>query len=93
MDYKQLIAEALHEQLSEQLELNEIKDLLEKPKHSDHGDVAFPTFQLAKIFRKNPAQIAQDIGSSISSPLIEDKQIVGPYINFFLKKKLYQVLF
>lgn len=88
MDYKQLIAEALHEQLSEQLELNEIKDLLEKPKHADHGDVAFPTFQLAKIFRKNPAQIAQDIGSSISSPLIEDKQIVGPYINFFLKKEI-----
>lgn len=87
MDYKQIIAEAIHEQLHENLELNEIKDLLEKPKHTDHGDVAFPTFQLAKLFRKNPAQIAQEVGESISSPLIDRKQIVGPYINFFLKKE------
>ncbi|WP_368646325.1 arginine--tRNA ligase [Alkalibacterium putridalgicola] len=87
MDYKQIIAEAIHEQLHENLELNEIKNLLEKPKHTDHGDVAFPTFQLAKLFRKNPAQIAQEVGESISSPLIDRKQIVGPYINFFLKKE------
>ncbi|SFC42317.1 arginyl-tRNA synthetase [Alkalibacterium subtropicum] len=87
MDYKQIIAEAIHEQLHENLELNEIKDLLEKPKHTDHGDIAFPTFQLAKLFRKNPAQIAQEVGESISSPLIDRQQVVGPYINFFLKKE------
>lgn len=87
MDYKQLIAEAIHEQLHESLELNEIKLLLEKPKHTDHGDVAFPTFQLAKLFKKNPAQIAQEVGDTISSPLIDRMQIVGPYINFFLKKE------
>ncbi|MFO8069510.1 MAG: arginine--tRNA ligase [Alkalibacterium sp.] len=87
MDYKQIIAEAIHEELHESLELNEIKLLLEKPKHSDHGDVAFPTFQLAKLLRKNPAQIAQDVGEKIASPLIDHMQIVGPYINFFLKKE------
>ena len=87
MDYKQIIAEALHDELHDSLELNEIKLLLEKPKHVDHGDVAFPTFQLAKLLRKNPAQIAQEVGENVSSPLIDRKQIVGPYINFFLKKE------
>ena len=87
MDYKQPIAEAIHEQLSDSLELNEIRQLLEKPKHTDHGDVAFPTFQLAKLLRKNPAQIAQEVGEKISSPLIDRMQVVGPYINFFLKKE------
>lgn len=88
MDYKQLIAEAIHKELSEHLELNEIKLLLEKPKHTDHGDVAFPTFQLAKLFRKNPAQIASELAESISADVIDRKEVVGPYINFFLDKKV-----
>ncbi|GAA0368353.1 arginine--tRNA ligase [Alkalibacterium iburiense] len=88
MDYKQLIADAIHKELSEHLELNEIKLLLEKPKHTDHGDVAFPTFQLAKLFRKNPAQIASELAESISADVIDRKEVVGPYINFFLDKKV-----
>ncbi|WP_161878867.1 arginine--tRNA ligase [Alkalibacterium sp. MB6] len=87
MDYKQLIAEAIHNEMNEHLELNEIKHLLEKPKHTDYGDVAFPTFQLAKLFRQNPAQIAQDLASKINSPIIKSSQVVGPYINFFLNKE------
>ena len=87
MDYKQLIAEAIHKELSEHLELNEIKLLLEKPKYTDHGDVAFPTFQLAKLFRKNPAQIASELAESISADVIDRKEVVGPYINFFLNKE------
>lgn len=88
LDYKQLIAEAIHSELNDHLELNEIKLLLEKPKHVDYGDVAFPTFQLAKLFRKNPAQIAGELADKISSPVIESKQVVGPYINFFLNKEV-----
>lgn len=87
MDYKQQIAETIHSVLSEHLTLEEIYLLLEKPKHVEHGDVAFPAFQLAKVFRKNPAQIAQELAEDISSPLISEKQVVGPYINFFLNKE------
>lgn len=83
-----MIAEAIHKELSEHLELNEIKLLLEKPKHTDHGDVAFPTFQLAKLFRKNPAQIASELAESLSADVIDRKEVVGPYINFFLDKKV-----
>lgn len=86
MDYKLTIAKAIHIHLNEYLQLEEIIQLLEKPKHDDHGDVAFPTFQLAKIFRKNPAEIASELESKISDPIIETTQTVGPYLNFFLKK-------
>lgn len=86
MDYKQPIAEALHQHLHEHLSLEEIKNLLEKPKHDAHGDVAFPAFQLAKVFRKNPAMIAAELEEKVSSPIIEKSETVGPYLNFFLKK-------
>ncbi|WP_208560121.1 arginine--tRNA ligase [Marinilactibacillus kalidii] len=86
MDYKMLVAESLHDVLKDQLELNEINQLLEKPKYAEHGDLAFPAFQLAKVLRKSPAQIAKDIEEKIASPIIEKTQTVGPYLNFFLKK-------
>lgn len=87
MDYKLLVAESLHDVLKDHLELNEIKQLLEKPKMAEHGDLAFPAFQLAKVFRKNPAQIASEIKEEVSSPIIEKSETVGPYLNFFLKKE------
>lgn len=87
MDYRQEIAQTLHKELHEHLDLNEIYLLLEKPKHAEHGDIAFPAFQLAKVFRKNPAQIASEIAENLSSPLISKKQVVGPYINFFMNKE------
>lgn len=87
MDYRQQIAQTLHKELHEHLDLNELYLLLEKPKHAEHGDIAFPAFQLAKVFRKNPAQIASELAENLSSPLISDTQVIGPYINFFLNKE------
>jgi arginyl-tRNA synthetase len=87
VDYRQLVAEAIHNELKDHMELNEINRLLERPKHAEHGDIAFPAFQLAKLFRKNPAQIAQELGDSITSPVISSTQVIGPYINFYLNKK------
>lgn len=87
MDYKLQIAQSLHEHVSESLSLEDILGLLEKPKSVEHGDLAFPTFSLAKVFRKAPQQIAADLGEKISSPIVEKVEVVGPYLNFFLDKK------
>lgn len=87
MNYKLLVAKALHEQIGETLTIDKIFNLLEKPKTAEHGDVAFPTFMLAKAFKKAPQQIAADLGGTISSPIIEKTEVVGPYLNFFLDKK------
>ncbi|HZK47072.1 MAG TPA: arginine--tRNA ligase [Atopostipes sp.] len=86
MDYKQIIAEDLSAQLSEHLSLEDIYQLLENPKNEDHGDLAFPTFRLAKAFRKNPAEIANEIAEDFSSKAVEKVNVVGPYLNFYLDK-------
>ncbi len=86
MDFKQIIAEDLSTQLSEHLTINEIYNLLEKPKNTEHGDLAFPAFQLAKVFRKNPAEIASDIADGFSSNIVDKVDVVGPYLNFYLNK-------
>jgi arginyl-tRNA synthetase len=86
LDFKQIIAEDLSTQLSEHLTINEIYNLLEKPKNTEHGDLAFPAFQLAKVFRKNPAEIASDIADNFSSDIVDKVDVVGPYLNFYLNK-------
>ena len=86
MDYKKIIAEDLSAQLSEHLSLEDIYQLLENPKNEDHGDLAFPTFRLAKAFRKNPAEIANEIAEDFSSKVVEKVNVVGPYLNFYLDK-------
>ena len=86
MDYKKIIAEDLSAQLSEHLSLEDIYLLLENPKNDDHGDLAFPTFRLAKAFRKNPAEIANDIAENFSSDVVEKVNVMGPYLNFYLNK-------
>ena len=87
MDYKLLVAELLQKEIGETLTTEQIFNLLEKPKSADHGDIAFPTFALAKAFRKAPQQIATDLGTKITDPLIAKIDVVGPYLNFFLNKE------
>lgn len=70
MDYKLIIAETLQDQIGDTLTTEEIYTLLEKPKSVDHGDVAFPTFSLAKVFRKAPQQIATDLGEKSAIQLL-----------------------
>ena len=57
MNNKEIVAKALHDVLNEELTMDQIEQLLENPKSVDHGDVAFPAFSLAKIYRKAPQQI------------------------------------
>src|SRR5699024_2482564 len=47
---------------------------------------AFPTFQLAKVFRKNPAEIAENLAENFSSEAVSSVNAVGPYLNFYLDK-------
>lgn len=60
MNQKQVIAERLAAILPS-LEVEAIYNLLEKPKSSEMGDIAFPAFSLAKVERKAPQAIAADI--------------------------------
>src|SRR3989344_4236687 len=74
--------------LSKIVNLNkqEISNLIETPKDSALGDLAFPCFALAKQLKKNPTEIAQELASKIKSPDFEKITAVGPYINFFINR-------
>lgn len=71
--------------ISLKLELpTEIK--VEEPPKPDMGDIASAVaFQLAKIARKSPVEIANDILRVIKiSNMFKYVEIKGPYINFFI---------
>ena len=85
MDNKQLIASEWAKVI-DSLDQNAISNLLEQPKSSDLGDIAFPAFSLAKVERKAPQAIATDIAEKIDPSHFEKVVATGPYVNFFLNK-------
>lgn len=85
MNHKQMIAEKLAAVLPN-LEVEAIYALLEKPKSSEMGDIAFPAFSLAKVERKAPQAIAADIVEKLDTAGFEKVVATGPYVNFFLDK-------
>lgn len=88
MNNKEIVAKAIFDVVKEDLSLETVTQLLENPKSVDHGDVAFPAFSLAKIYRKAPQQIAADLAEKISGTDFEKIEVVGPYLNFFMNKKM-----
>lgn len=89
MDYKQKIADLIAAAVDNQLTADQISVKIEVPKTLDLGDYAFPAFMLAKILRKAPQAIAQDLVAKLPQDGFEKIEAVGPYINFFLDKQAY----
>lgn len=85
MSTKKLIASELASVI-DSLDQEAILNLLEQPKNSDMGDIAFPAFSLAKVERKAPQMIAAEIAEKINSQAFEKVVATGPYVNFFLDK-------
>ncbi|HEM3638442.1 TPA: arginine--tRNA ligase [Streptococcus suis] len=85
MNHKQMVADTLSAVLP-QLDIETIYSLLEKPKSSEMGDIAFPAFSLAKVERKAPQAIASDIVERLDTTGFEKVVATGPYVNFFLDK-------
>lgn len=87
-DFKKIIAEAIAKATS--IEENEIYGYIEIPKDSTNGDYAFPCFKLAKVMKKSPMQIAEEIKERIS--IDEEKilkiDIAGGYLNFYINKNI-----
>lgn len=88
MKYRQQFAEAIHLHLNGLLETGDIFQLIEDPKYSTHGDLAFPCFTLAKTLKKSPQQIAKTLSEKIDAPFLEKTMAEGPYLNGFLNKEL-----
>ena len=86
-DFKKLISEIIKSE-TEDLTIEEITALIEVPPNKEMGDYAFPCFKLAKIFRKAPNAIAEDLAGKIQ-PTDDINKIVnlGGYVNFFVNKE------
>jgi len=67
----------------------EIENLIESPPSPELGDYAFPCFSLVKKLKSKPEEIAQDLASKFKPGKGIDKvEAKGPYINFFVNKKI-----
>lgn len=86
MENKELVSNALSKALDNELSVEDILPKIERPKDSKMGDLAFPTFILAKKFRKAPQQIASDVVEKIDQSSFDHVEAAGPYVNFFLDK-------
>ena len=86
INFKNKVIELLDEKIGS-LSAEEIEDLIEVPPSYDMGDYAFPTFRLAKEYRKAPNAIAEDVASKMEGNEFFDRvQNQGPYVNFFIDR-------
>ncbi len=81
MDFKKEIINILKKEIKGTV-------ILETPQNKEFGDYSFPCFSLAKKYKKNPIEIAQELNKKIKpGKLIEKIEVKGPYINFFVDKE------
>ena len=92
MDYKQYIVEKLLPHI-QGLTGEELYELIALPPNTEMGDYALPCFKLAKLMRKSPVMIAEELKNSIMSDgvIMSDKVLsevsaVNGYLNFKINK-------
>jgi arginyl-tRNA synthetase len=86
MNGKIEFANFIKESINNDLTLQQIETLLEKPKQIQQGDIAFPCFHLAKIQKKSPNVIANKISLNQHPEIFEKVEAIGGYVNAFLNK-------
>ena len=84
MDYRKYIAERISiEGVTEE----EIYSALALPPNLELGDYALPCFKFAKILRKSPVAIAEELKESYKTDeVISDVSAVNGYLNFKINK-------
>lgn len=84
MDYRQRIAENLK---IEGVSQEEIYASITLPPNTEMGDYALPCFKLAKVLRKSPVQIAEDLKNTfVCDEVISEVSALNGYLNFKLNK-------
>lgn len=77
--YKQHFADELAKYID--LPREEILAMIEIPPENIPGDFAFPCFQLSKVLKKSPNNIAQQFAEKFSAPYFSQFEAIGGYIN------------
>lgn len=86
LEVKKSVSKALEKELKAHgLSADEILVSLEVPPNKDLGDIAFPVFKLASIYKKSPVEIAKDLAAKMQpGKEITKVRPTGPYVNFFV---------
>ncbi len=83
MVFRQAVLEALTDALGERADEVDLTRLLSDPPRPEMGDLAFGCFPLAKIERKAPPAIAQELAERIPiGGLVAKVTVAGPFVNF-----------
>ncbi|MFQ5511774.1 MAG: arginine--tRNA ligase [Candidatus Krumholzibacteriia bacterium] len=93
MSFRKDIQERLEEAVSKAGYGGEgVRVVLEKPRHKEHGDMATPVaLSLAREFKKNPMQIAEEVAGELSFPAgtVAAVEVARPgYINLTLSQEM-----
>jgi len=89
IDFKSEVADLLAAKIDD-LTAEELYQMIEYPKHTSMGDFAFPCFRLAKVFRKAPNMIADDLVEKLgNADNFEKIEAVSGYVNFMVDKGVY----
>lgn len=84
MDYKKYIADRIK---VDGVTENEIYSSIALPPNSEMGDFALPCFKFAKILRKSPVAIADELkGAYVTDEVISEVSALNGYLNFKVNK-------
>ncbi|MBO7214762.1 MAG: arginine--tRNA ligase, partial [Clostridia bacterium] len=85
MDYKSYISQKL---IVEGISQEEITSLIVTPPDNSMGDFALPCFKFAKLLRKSPVMIAEELASSYQTDdVIVKVTAVNGYLNFTVNRQ------
>jgi arginyl-tRNA synthetase len=93
-EIKKLIDAGIKELLGQTAHDHGVEIFIERPDNRDFGDYATSVaFLLAKIEKRSPNEIAQELAAKLSGlklDFISKVEAIGGYVNFFLSKKYLQ---
>ncbi len=89
MDLKKLVYDSIKD-ITLLSNVDNLYNLLTYTADSRNGDITLPCFSLAKVLKKSPLMIADEIKGCINSDIFARVDNVNGYLNFFFdKKKVY----
>ena len=87
MDYKKHIADKIN---VEGVSKEEIYESIALPPNTEMGDYALPCFKFAKVLRKSPVMIAEQLKTQIETDdIISEVSAVNGYLNFKINKNAF----
>lgn len=85
---KNIIAQMIYDAIGKQIQIEEITSKIEIPKDKKNGDFSYPCFNLSKILKNSPVNIANEIKDKlVLNDKIANVDVVNGYLNFYLNNQ------